>query len=42
MATSLGYLINTTGSAPDISGSTPYGIYDDDAVFQSDGPKTAK
>ena len=31
-----------TGSAEnDISGSTPFGIYDGDSTFQSDGPKVA-
>lgn len=42
MGTSLGYLINTTGSAPAVSESTPFGIYDNDAVFQADAPQTAK
>ena len=31
-----------TGSVEnDISGSTPFGIYDADTTFQSDGPKVA-
>lgn len=42
MATVLGYLINTTGSAEAVSGSTPFGIYDTDATFQADAPSTAK
>lgn len=29
------------GSGSVISGSTPFGIYDTDSLFQSDGPKTA-
>ena len=34
--------IKWTGSVSvDISGSTPFGIYDSDSQFQSDGPKTA-
>lgn len=30
-----------TGSGAAISSSTPFGIYDNDATFQTDGPKTA-
>ena len=30
-----------TGSGSAISGSTPFGIYDNDSDFQNDGPKTA-
>ena len=34
--------IKWTGSVSvEISGSTPFGIYDSDSQFQSDGPKTA-
>ena len=30
-----------TGSAQPISGSTPFGLYDTDVRFQTDGPKVA-
>ena len=30
-----------SGSGGDISGSTPYGFYDGDTEFQSEGPKFA-
>lgn len=33
--------IKWPGSGSVISGSTPFGIYDTDSLFQSDGPKTA-
>jgi hypothetical protein len=33
--------IKWPGSGSAISGSTPYGLYDSDALFQSDGPRTA-
>jgi hypothetical protein len=42
MATTLGYLINTTGSAPAVSESTSFGIYDNDVTFQLEAPQTAK
>ena len=29
------------GSAGSISGNTPFGLYDSDSVFQTDGPKVA-
>ena len=40
--TNIGYLLNVTGSIPAVSGTTPFGIYDADANFQLDAPKTAK
>lgn len=42
MATSIGYLINTTGSLPIISGTTPFSLYDAESNFQIDGPNVAK
>ena len=38
----MSFNIKWTGSVSvDISGSTPFGIYDNDSQFQNDGPKTA-
>jgi len=34
--------LNVTGSAPDVSGSTPYGVYDSNASFTSETTKAAK
>ncbi len=39
MAADLVTNINWPGSGSAISGSTPFGIYDDDINFQADGPR---
>jgi len=41
MAADLVTNINWPGSGSAISGSTPFGIYDTDSIFQSDGPRVA-
>ena len=41
MAADLVTNINWPGSGSAISGSTPFGIYDTDSTFQSDGPRVA-
>jgi hypothetical protein len=41
MAADLVTNINWPGSGSAISGSTPFGIYDTDSNFQSDGPRVA-
>jgi len=40
--TTIPNLITLTGSATAVSGSTPFGIYDSNSLFQQDAPKVAK
>lgn len=40
--TAIPNLITLTGSYTAVSGSTPFGIYDDNSLFQQDAPRVAK